>query len=592
MSDNYTKFPRPESDDSAADGAFEGPTDFHSLQTDFASLNAPPVTQQLKERAPVPTDFRTLTRGAPSPIRPYQNRSATDMLLSFLTPLMILVMVASVIFFLLDVRYVYTEVHDWYLRWFAFWFVFGVVALNRLIARDGKEESVLYIAGMALVVILFTFATTTGFDVGSISRNFMNQPHVAIGFNLTVVAFIWWLTNRLTHECCVDENPSAGDIGILTGTARRVRKAIQREAAPSTRRLELPDGMSEIAPVDPLDWKKPERTSPKPTVSAAERLPKRHPGISIFYFSVPVMAIFALGQRIVQHGGEPMILAGHFYVACYTVAALSLLMLSSLAGLREYFRERRIRLPGGLGPFWIGLGLVLIAMVLFGAVALPMPPLPPIAYVDEHVYDPWRRDGSFELQSVVTPAVDVLERNRVMERIGTGVLVMLGLFVAYGVLRGIGLIAANIARRRDRYPELVVRFFDWMDRVLERMVRVPEMPKFQRRRRVKRANSLAARTRNPLADTTRTPRDKIEACYDALCALAYDLGVPRKPGQTPYEFIHSFPRELDSLREEAFELTDLYVLSAYSQVEFDERTLDRLRKFWLSFEKSRQRVVK
>ncbi len=62
---------------------------------------------------------------------------------------MILIMVASVVFFLLDVRFVYTEVHDLNLRVVAFCFILGVVALNRLIARDGKDESIMYIIGLA-----------------------------------------------------------------------------------------------------------------------------------------------------------------------------------------------------------------------------------------------------------------------------------------------------------------------------------------------------------------------------------------------------------------------------------------------------------
>ncbi|MFA6242996.1 MAG: DUF4129 domain-containing protein, partial [Candidatus Hydrogenedentales bacterium] len=73
---------------------------------------------------------------------------------------------------------------------------------------------------------------------------------------------------------------------------------------------------------------------------------------------------------------------------------------------------------------------------------------------------------------------------------------------------------------------------------------------------------------------------------------AYELGVPRRIDQTPHEFIESFPREMQTLREEAFELTDLYVLSAYANFTFDDRILDRLRKFWWSFEQVRRRVVR
>jgi hypothetical protein len=104
--------------------------------------------------------------------------------------------------------------------------------------------------------------------------------------------------------------------------------------------------------------------------------------------------------------------------------------------------------------------------------------------------------------------------------------------------------------------------------------------------------SLAAKCQNPLRETSgkTAVADKTEVCYDALCALA--LGVPRRKDQTPLEFIESFPRELDTLREEAYELTDIYVRSAYSQIKFDENILDRLRKFWWSFDQVRGKIVR
>jgi len=591
MNDNFTKYPPHASGGSGYPD--EGATDFHSLlESEAAALAAAPVNQQIRKRAPEVTDFQSLKRSVAVVNKPYQERSWTDFLLSATTPLMILVMVASVIFFLLDVRFVFTEVHDWNLRWFAFWFVLGVVALNRLIARDGKEESILYAGALLVVSIAYTVLTTGAYDVGSVAKTFLNQQWVATVFNTTIILFVWWFTNRLTHECCVDDNPYAGEIGMFTGTALKFRKALRKESVNTAKREFLADGLLDMEAVDPLDWKSPEK-KPKFNLDAmAERLPRRHPGISIFYFSVPVMAIFALGQRVIQHGGEPMLLAGHFYLACYTVSALSLLMLSSLAGLREYFRARRVRLPGMLGPFWLGLGFVMIAIVCFGAVALPWPPMPPIAHVADHQYDPWQRGSTFRLQSVVTPTVSLIEQNRVMERIGTGVLIMLGLFMAYGALRGLGALAVQIARERHRFPQIVVRFFNWLEGFLDRVIRVPELPSFKRRRRIPRAASASAKIVNPLGDATKTTQGAIAACYDALCALAQDYGVPRKVGQTPYEFIASFPKELRSIQEEAMELTDLYVVSAYSTLAIDDKIRDRLRKFWMTFDVLRNRVVR
>jgi len=274
-----------------------------------------------------------------------------------------------------------------------------------------------------------------------------------------VVALVWWVTNRLTHECCVDEDPSAGDIGILTGTARRIHKAMAPEGERpepiwrSKRSKEPVLSMNVIEPVDPTEWRKPEEKRPTPVVAATRRLPKRHPGISIFYFSVPAMFIFTIGLRVVQHD-EGKLLMGQFYLGVYTVSALSLLMLTSLAGLREYFRARRIHLPGNLGWFWLGLGAAMIAIVLIGALHMPRPGLPPIARIDFHERDPWVRHSTFQAKPVAAHAVDLMRQSQFMDRLGTAVLICIGLLVAYGALRGLGVFASQMAKRRDGYRSL------------------------------------------------------------------------------------------------------------------------------------------
>lgn len=568
--------------------------DFQSLKDEFRVRDAP------KKKAPK-TDFESIRYTIEPDRKRYQQRTPTDVLVDVLTPTMIFLMVGAVIFFLLDVRYVYTAVHDVNLRFVALAFVLGVVALNRLIARDGSDESMLYGFGLAGAIGLYTFATTGLYDVGSVTRNFMNSnPYLATGFNMIIVAFIWWLTNQLMHECCVDENRTAGDIGILTGTARRFQQAIRREKTSEeslfVRKSKEPViAMNVIEAYDPTEWQEPTTKRKREPAVANVRLAKRHPGISIFYFSVPVLAIFAFGLRIVQHGGRPMILAGHLYMGIYVVAALMLLLLTSLGGLRQYFRNRHVQLPAMLGPFWIGLGVVMIGMVLLGAMRMPMPDMPDAWYVDEHQADPWARGGpAFQLNNAAITAATQLEQTRVLDRLGDFVLVLFGLFLAYALIRWIGAAAAYLGKRRDLLPPRLRKLFDWLDRGLQKITHIPSLPQREPRRRVRRQDARSARYRNPMGDRTETPRtteDYVAYTYDALCALAYDMGVPRESGQTPYEFIQTFPKELRGLRNEALELTELYVRSAYSPYKLDPNTEDRLRRFWITYDRIRNRVV-
>jgi len=582
-----------------------GRTDLSSLHAAPDAVGPPSLSSPVtpKAKALPRTDFQSLAGPKYGQVKYRQRRTWTDWLIEVLTPLMIFIMVYSVIFFLLDVRYVYTEVNDVNLRFVVFCFVMGVVALNRLIARDGSGESMLYMGGLALAIGFYTFATTGAYDMGSVARNFMNDnAYLATAFNMCIVAFVWWLVNRLTHECCVDENRTAGDVGILTGTARRIQSALKGEPEPlpkkkARRSAEDIAPMYELEAFDPLDGYKPKAKPPVvPRGTTADRLAKRHPGMSIFYFSVPVMFIFAVGLRVVQHGGPAMVLAGQFYMGVYTVTALSLLLLTSLGGVREYFRARKVDIPAGIGVFWVGLGIVMIAVVLVGAAQLPKPSLPAMAAVDQHQIDFWSRTSTFKLSAVSATPVELLQQSKFMERVGQAVLVVLALFLAYSALKSLGSVAAWVGRHRYRFPRFVVRFFDLLDRVLAHLTQVPHLPKRKPRVRIQRDIATSTRYSSSLGDPASagrmTVQDHIQHAYNALCALAYDLGVPRQIGQTPYEFLNAFPRELHGLHEEAEDLTRLYVIAAYSPDAMDDRVLDRLRKFWITYGRVRNRVVR
>ncbi len=583
----------PESDNNVAESEVHEATDFHSLQS--TAVSARPRERELEA-----TDFHSLKGAVGTQRNRFQMHTATDYFIDVLTPLLIFVMVYALIYFLLDVRYIYTEVHSMNLRWVTLCFIVGIVAINRLVASEGSEESILYLGGLGGAVALYTLSTTGAYGVGSFTNNFMNtSPWLATAFNVLIVAVIWWTTNRLMHECCVDENLSAGDIGVFTGTARRLQKAFN-QSPESVKRRDVIDAdlsMNILEAYDPNEPQKPKSTPKVPVGRATERLAKRHPGISIFYYSVPAMAIFSWGLRVVQQGGEGMVKAGMFYMCCYTIAALMLLLLTSLAGLRAYFRARRTHIPANLGWFWVGLGTAMVAVVLVGASQLPKPERPPVAQVSEHKTDYWSRTSTFALVNPAASSVELIEESQFVDHAGKTVLIGFGLFIVYSLLKTLSTAAAAMARQRDLFPPRIRHFFDACDRFLQRISRLPVLPKAPARICIRREDATCAQFTNPMHGTDEgdpdTLTEGIAYAYQALCSLAYDLGVPREDGQTPYEFIDAFPKVLKTLREEAIELTNLYVQSAYAE-EFQHapRTADRLRKFWVQYDRVRQRVVK
>lgn len=575
----------------------EGPTDFHSLMT------APDPVLEAQRKKPVEkTDFRSLVGENYGQVKFTQQRSANDLIIDALSPIMVFFMVYAVMYFLLDVRYVVTAVHDQNLRFVMFAFLMGVVALNRLVARDGSAESVLYIIGLGGAVSLYTLSAQV-YDVGSFAGPWLHlTPEMATVLNLIIVAFLWWLVNRLTHECCVDENRVAGDIGILTGTALGFKKMLANATDPAPqpkvkrKRPDILEPWYVIEAYDPTEGYQKKAQQQAAVLTATQKLPKRHPGMSIFYFSVPVMLLFALGLRMVQHGGPRWILAGQFYMGVYTFCALMLLLLTSLGQLREYFRMRKIAIPDGLGWFWLGLGLVMTGIVMVGASRLPMPPLPPLAHVEEHIADPWDRNAApFMLLVDSRGAADLMAESRAMDRIGDVILGVLGLFLVYGALKGLGALAGELARK-NHLPRVIVRFLRALERLVDLLTTVPKFPERRERVRVQKEIATSRRYSNSMGDrelaARMTVNDHVEYAYQALCALAYDLGVPRAIDQTPYEFIETFPKELKGLKDEAMELTRLYVVAAYSPLEMDEKVTDRLRKFWQSYNRIRNRIVR
>ncbi len=583
----------------------------YSTGSDLESLRAGPdpgaasSPQAPPRRAEVDTAFATLEGKAP-PREPNEFRRTTnDLLIDILTPCLIFAMVYSVIYFLLDVRFIYTEVHNGNFRFVAFFFVIGVVALNRLIARDGSGESMLYMCGLALAICLYSLSAPelNGY-FGPIKQNVFSDPFISTCANMLIVIFLWWAVNRLTHECCVDENRVAGDVGILTGTLRGFQRSMRRGAKPKKIKKKREKPYPVLAPMyefdayDPVEGHQPKTTDMPPEAQGtlADRQARRHPGMSIFYFSIPVMFIFAWGLRVVQHAGESAIIKGQIYMIIYSVSALLLLMLTSLGGLRQYFRARRVAMPEGIGWFWVGLGVVMVAMVVLGAMQLPMPGLPPIAYVPEHKTDFWTQGSTFELKEFTGSPEDLLRQNKFMRGMGQGVLVLFALLFAYGALKGAAAAAFTIARDRDRYPRFIIRFFDALERWLSKLTRLPLLPKRTRRRRVQRNIATCAAFTNSMGDEELSerlgPSEHVQYAYDALCALAHDMGVPRETFQTPNEFLAAFPKELSGIQEEAQELTRLYMLAAYSQHKMDETVLDRVRKFWIVYERTRSRVLR
>lgn len=674
------------------------PLDLHSLRREFA---APPA----------------LPEGAPRP-EIEEERSLADRAVDILIPLMIFCMMLAVAWFLLDIRFIYTERLDINMRAFAFFFVMGIVALNRLRADRAATDSGVYLVGMIFAVGMFTVVTQL--RGGGLAGGVMTSMLPSLCFNISVVAILWKVTDRLTRDCCVDASARYGEVGILRG------------------------GWLRKAP--------PAEVAAEPEIGKG-RLPRKHPANSLFYLAIPIMILLAIGQRLLPQGGSLMESAGSVYVGVYTAAMLLLLMLSSYRGLRVYCQRRAITFPTSIAAFWLGLGSLMVGLVLILGLWGPVPAKPEAwqgaaRQVDEsgrtistkydyHEYRRWseasvergqqgelgpegregqssevRQPGSAQPQepnatnppgdenragsnepgsqqqptdhrsptqnqqrpqggqqgqqasyggvggqsnaqpldqhsegqrsqsgsqssssgegdqqggqgsqsqsssegqqpsqsmendqeqstgqessaptseppSTQIPMNELMDAAPALKWLAYGVLALMGLFFLYFLIHAAAHYFGRAAGRRGKRAGL----FDRLARFFRRLTYVPKRKPRRPRVKVDRDIATCARYQNPL-NGQGTLREKIQYSYDALCALAYDLGVPREEGETPFEYLARLPEPIEEMRPEAHALTHLYVAGSYSTLQIPDEAASELGKFWKRFERLRGRVVR
>lgn len=587
-------------------------------------------------------------------------RSLSDYAVDALIPIMIFTMMLSVTWFLLDIRFVYTERLDLNMRAFAFFFVLGVVALNRLKAERGLADSAVYIGGLAIAVGVFTVLSQL--KGGGVAGGYLPNMLLSLCFNISVVVILWKVTDRLTRDCCVDTSSRYGDEGILRSRWRRPKTP---------------------PPVPEHDGEAPTAT---PQV---KRPPRKHPAHALFYLALPILAMLAAGQRILPQGGSFLESAGSVYVGTYTASMLMLLLLSSYRGLRVYCQRRNITFPTSIAAFWLGLGTIMVALVFFIGLWGPVPTTPeraqhltrsysttgatasdrwdyhdheregegtqsrpeeganpgegsdggagagqedpkapegPHSGNEDHPQGQGGEQGSQEDQggqeqqggqdtgqeqgeqrtgetpqgaestaggNPPKPPAAEIPMNELMNTIpalkwlGYGVLAIVGLFVLYLMLQAAAHFFGKASHRGGRFRTL----FQRLAHLFRRLTYVPKRKPRRARVRIDRDIATCAPYQNPLNGPL-SLRAKIQYSYDALCALAYDLGVPREEDQTPFEFLDALPEPIAEIEAEAHTLTHLYVAGTYSALTLPDTVLEDLRAFWIRYERLRRKVLR
>lgn len=252
-------------------------------------------------------------------------------------PLLIILMVDCLVFFLLDVAYRGEFLPQ--LRWTLFWFVLAAVLISRIAIEHGSNYASLY--GLALAAA--TAVRLTQF----------------IGFRpfiLLLLGLIWWCASKLTWDCTlIDEDADASGEGLL----QRARLAPgtsgnpQTEAPPS----KSPDQIAETRNQDEgVQGKRPHA-----------------PGLWVIYFSLGVLPVLAVGELTLPRDATDLRFRVFLLAFAYIGAALGLLLCTSFLGLRRYLRQRYLVMPEETARIWIAVGAATCFVLLILALFLPRP---------------------------------------------------------------------------------------------------------------------------------------------------------------------------------------------------------------------------
>jgi len=267
---------------------------------------------------------------------PKPAKTLADYMVIGISPVLIMLLVGSLSFFLIQVFYRGEAVGS--VRWVVFWFVMAVVLVSRIGIEEGAGHAAVY--GLALAAATWLY---------------LMQIHPAYFLGVVLLGTVWWCAHKLTWDCTlINDDVDASGSGLLQ-TAREGRK-FKPEETPSG-----PVGKKAAAISGFKNDRKRRAAIPHP------------PGRWVVYFSLVALPLFGIGQMLLPGGDTDSRRAGFAFLFVYMAAAVGLLLTTSFLGLRRYLRQRYLKMPGIIAFGWLKFGAGVACLVLATALLLPRP---------------------------------------------------------------------------------------------------------------------------------------------------------------------------------------------------------------------------
>lgn len=274
----------------------------------------------------------------------------TDYIVIAISPALIMALVGSLVFFLLEV--LYQGQYQARLQYVFALFVFAAVLIARISIDEGREKALGFSVALSVAVLLVMskFVEYSGIF-----------GRLSLVINISLIVLILWCANKLTWDCTViDEQEDASGEGLLQTAGMDDTAEGSRQANVE---LEGTSGVDEPETVQQPKglWQR----------FVEARRKKHAPGVWVVYFSMAALPIFGIGQGFIFGQDQ----AGRRWVfkllVVYVAAALGLLLTTSFLGLRRYLRQRRLEMPAQMAGSWLGVGAVMIVALLLFCLLLP-----------------------------------------------------------------------------------------------------------------------------------------------------------------------------------------------------------------------------
>ena len=281
-----------------------------------------------------------------------------DYVVMALAPALIMALVGSLVFFLLEV--LYAGAYPARLQWLLFFFVFGAVLIARISMQPDIAGRARFYGGILGLLVWVGLLTYVEYPP--------DNPVADFGWaiNLGLIALIWWCAHQLTWDCTfLDDREGSAGKGVLQAAGFEEGSQPQEEE-----RAEAEEGEPAPAPAEkrtPLNWLE------RYHAYREKRRQKRTPGVWVVYFSLAALPIFGLGQAFIPVEAGDRRRYTFWLMAVYVGSGLGLLLTTTFLGLRLYLQRRKLRMPAAMTGVWLTLGGLLIALFLLAGALLPRP---------------------------------------------------------------------------------------------------------------------------------------------------------------------------------------------------------------------------